>query len=406
MNNQKGMATLLITTMLLSASLLFSLASYKNVFYQIKRAQNEVLARQAHWQAEGGLECAFALNKANSSVKASLQNYTICNSTDLLITANDISSNRTTIKSEYNNISYSVVYKDIESKPRTSGAIQARSNLKLIGDFDIYPDVTGVTVDNKHQCVSARYSDNVYYEKIAATAELEVFDPKDNGPYEGFSGQCLDTHKSNVTVIADTITSPPNSGSTIFKSDFVKDTGLKPFESFFGKKLSEINDVKKDFGKVTGSTLITGETCDKLIADAFKTNNKVWVTGNCDLLNAHLMNGLPDDNRVLVVENGILATYSSTEFSGVIYHLITTPIVDMTSAWAGIDSGNTMDAADKVKGVYYQAGSFVPDGGFIFDTPGGLTIIKGSIKFTFVGDRNPLPPSNDINWVKGSWHDF
>lgn len=54
MNSQKGMATLLVTSMLLVVSLLFSLASYKNVFYQIKRTQNEVLVRKAHWLAEGG----------------------------------------------------------------------------------------------------------------------------------------------------------------------------------------------------------------------------------------------------------------------------------------------------------------------------------------------------------------
>lgn len=57
---QQGMSTLLITSMLLVVALIFSLASYKNLFYQIKRTQNEVLARQAHWAAEGGLECGFA----------------------------------------------------------------------------------------------------------------------------------------------------------------------------------------------------------------------------------------------------------------------------------------------------------------------------------------------------------
>ena len=61
MKSQQGMATLMITSLLLVVALLFSLASYKNLFYQIKRSQNEVLAKQAHWQAEGGLECAFSL---------------------------------------------------------------------------------------------------------------------------------------------------------------------------------------------------------------------------------------------------------------------------------------------------------------------------------------------------------
>ena len=60
MKRQRGLATLLVTVMLLVVSLIFSLSSYKNIFYQIKRTQNEVMARKAHWLAEGGLECGFS----------------------------------------------------------------------------------------------------------------------------------------------------------------------------------------------------------------------------------------------------------------------------------------------------------------------------------------------------------
>ncbi|HDZ9241636.1 TPA: hypothetical protein RUZ16_003302, partial [Vibrio cholerae] len=57
---QQGVATLLITSILLSVALVVTLGSYKNLFYQIKRAQNEVKARQEHWLAEGGLECGYS----------------------------------------------------------------------------------------------------------------------------------------------------------------------------------------------------------------------------------------------------------------------------------------------------------------------------------------------------------
>ncbi|GAJ71978.1 hypothetical protein JCM18904_2770 [Vibrio sp. JCM 18904] len=52
--HQQGVATLLITSILLSVALVVTLGSYKNLFYQIKRAQNEVSSRQQHWEAEGG----------------------------------------------------------------------------------------------------------------------------------------------------------------------------------------------------------------------------------------------------------------------------------------------------------------------------------------------------------------
>ncbi len=60
---QQGLATLLITSILLSIALAVTFGSYKNLFYQIKRAQNEVKARQEHWLAEGGLECVYSLAK-------------------------------------------------------------------------------------------------------------------------------------------------------------------------------------------------------------------------------------------------------------------------------------------------------------------------------------------------------
>ncbi len=55
---QQGIGTLLITSILLSVALVVTLGSYK-IFYQIKRAQNEVKARQEHWLAEGAWSARF-----------------------------------------------------------------------------------------------------------------------------------------------------------------------------------------------------------------------------------------------------------------------------------------------------------------------------------------------------------
>ncbi|KDM91886.1 hypothetical protein [Photobacterium galatheae] len=57
--DMQGMATLLITSMMLSVAMVFVLSSAGTTLYQVKRAQNSVLSRQAHWLAEGGLICAF-----------------------------------------------------------------------------------------------------------------------------------------------------------------------------------------------------------------------------------------------------------------------------------------------------------------------------------------------------------
>ena len=56
---QRGVVTLLITSVLLVGALVVTLGTYRSVFHQIKVAQNEVEGRKAHWLAEGGLECGF-----------------------------------------------------------------------------------------------------------------------------------------------------------------------------------------------------------------------------------------------------------------------------------------------------------------------------------------------------------
>ncbi|UPQ87343.1 hypothetical protein [Vibrio sinaloensis] len=64
MNNRmsaRGAITLLMTSALLAVTLMTSLAMMKTVFYQFKRAQNELKQRQLHWRAEGAVECAVAL---------------------------------------------------------------------------------------------------------------------------------------------------------------------------------------------------------------------------------------------------------------------------------------------------------------------------------------------------------
>lgn len=57
--NNTGLSVLTITIILSVVSLTYSLTAYRGIFYQIKVAKNELQARQAHWKAEGGLECAF-----------------------------------------------------------------------------------------------------------------------------------------------------------------------------------------------------------------------------------------------------------------------------------------------------------------------------------------------------------
>ncbi|MGF1688814.1 hypothetical protein L4C36_19365 [Photobacterium japonica] len=416
MNTQKGMATLLVTVMLLVVSLLFSLASYKNVFYQIKRTQNEVEERQLHWRAEGGLECAIALNNHTPSLGVTGQPYDTCDTNDLTLTATLFSGTQYLITSKFQkDRGQTTLYKKIKTNPRTTGAIQAISDLKLVGSYNIKPDVDGPLSDTgKFKCVSVRYGANFF-----AEGAVKVNDPALNGPYPGFSGQCgaeyatdtfadLGTNDANINA---QVTPPSATGP--LRLDFIKDLNMNPFESFFYRPRDEIAEVKSEFTVITGSIAAadtaTATRCDTKIKQAFQTTDKVWVEGNCDLLDGTGLNGFPETPRVLVVENGILASFGSAVFNGVVYHLtdpVAYPIVDMTTAWTGIKSGDTLAAGDKVKGVYYQAGSFRPTGGLVLDTRGGLSVLRSGFDLTFVGGLNPNNPPQTVYWVEGSWNDI
>ncbi|PSU70759.1 hypothetical protein C9J22_10335 [Photobacterium phosphoreum] len=395
-HQQSGMTTLLITSMLLIVALLFSLASYKSLFYQIKRTQNEVLARQAHWAAEGGLECGFAAIQYTGSISGASSTFNDCE--DLLNLSDVDVDNDNYINSEYLGVSNKIIKKKINLSSRLAGAIQARSDLKLVGDYDIYPDVDGLNIDGNYNCIAIRYSNKFFFERTAP-GELEVFDPEQNGPYQGFptSGKCSITHKT----LLNSNTSTEDLTKNNLKKDFIYDSDFDPFESVFDNTRSELDEIKKDFEIIDGSKI----NCDEKIRDAFLINNKVWVSGHCDLMGGTLVGGLNKTARLLVIENGIFATYGAVEFYGMVYHLYTDPIIDMSSSWTGMHSGNTLSVDDKKKAVYFQSGAFIPVGGLVLDSPQGLSVFHSSMNFKFKGDANPNDNSN-ITWIKGSWHDF
>ena len=394
-HQQSGMTTLLITSMLLIVALLFSLASYKNLFYQIKRTQNEVLARQAHWAAEGGLECGFAVIQDAGGISGARPTYIDDCKTSLKLVYLDADNY---INSKYTGISNKIIKKKIKLSSRLAGAIQARSDLKLVGDYDIYPDVDGLNIDGDYNCIAVRYSNKFFFERTAP-GELEVFDPEKNGPYQGFptSGKCSITHKT----LLNSNTSTEDLTKNNLKKDFIHDPDFDPFESVFDNVRSELDEIKKDFEIIDGSKT----NCDEKIRDAFLINNKVWVNGHCDLMGGTLVGGLTKTARLLVIENGIFATYGAVEFYGMVYHLYTDSIMDMSSSWTGMHSGNTLSVDDKKKAVYFQSGAFIPVGGLVLDSPQGLSVFHSSMNFKFKGDASPSDNSK-ISWIKGSWHDF
>ncbi len=421
--NQSGYVSLLVTSVLLLIALTIALASSRGIFFQIKVAQNEIKARQAHWKAEGGLECAFTINHNNNSVLPDAQDYSACNLSTVSVTSPPAPSvtpgssepRYFEIVSLANN--HLTLKKSIKVFSRTSGAIQARSDLMLIGSNTFKPEFVA-----PDYCFSVRFQTSITLQGSVVTN-----DPAGNTCNSAYKtnteqpGLCVseDTNCDgsgapndyNVQVVGNS-TDYIGDGK-MFENDFIHDPDLDPFESFFGYPRSEIATVKSQFEVIAGSVVDTNtasgtSSCKDLILGAFASNNKVWVVGDCDLENG-LGVAAGSSPKVLVVENGILSTYGVDTFPGMVYHLFTSTVGDMTSRWtsdvSGTDHLGSLTAAQKAKLTFISGGSFKPTGGFVFDTVGGLSVFTSSLNLEF--DATAIPNNdNRISWLRGSWNDL
>ncbi|MGF1879021.1 hypothetical protein L4D77_27580 [Photobacterium frigidiphilum] len=416
MKSQKGMATLLVTAMLLVVSLLFSLASYKNTFYQIKRTQNEVLARQAHWRAEGGLECGFAKVNEESDI-ALITNSNYFN-TDCNISGNDIKIDVITLN-EYviqsrntNGNSAKKISKRFSlAGGRAPGTIKATSNLLLEGSTVMYPD-PGFKSGGEYECVIARYAGSIEIKGTVTNAGLHFAYP----PYDGFHSNpatwpiCKSTNQSVVTDNKIVLGSPKPS---VFGDDYIYSANLDPFKDVFHVPKA---DWKKIRDKST-TTVITGSVnCSSAIASSIAVDSdRIWVEGNCDLgSNANLIQeaittaGIP--GIVLVVQDGILSVNGAQTLSALVYHFKSpeSTFMPTVSQWNTMSAGAQLTEAEKLTVGYFQFGAFHPKGGYVMDAPGLTAKIRGSLNFSFNSDvfQDALDDLETINWQEGSWNDF
>lgn len=420
-HQQSGMTTLLITSMLLIVALLFSLASYKNLFYQIKRTQNEVLARQAHWAAEGGLECGYSKIKQETN----LSNITkpdyfssSCDNSKLTVSSKNIDTGQYELLAESNiNLAVKNIKKIIVAgSNRSSGAMKAASDLIL--DFSggiskIYPD-PGTKGKSGYECVLLRYAGKVEIRGLLTNEGLHwIFPPSTDFhlglPHSYLSyPNCNSNYKSKVKDSAITATSRP----VDFGEDYVKDTTFDPFYDTFNVKRS---DWKK--GVRDKSTVISGSTnCSKDIAGSISADSdRIWVEGDCDLgANVSLIQtaitkaGIA--GIVLVVQDGILSVNGAFTLDALVYHFKTpdSSFVPTEAKWEPLSAKGELLPEEKSYVAYFQNGAFQPRGGYVLDAPGLTAKFRGSLDFNFNSDvfKDALDDLKEVKWQQGSWHDF
>ncbi|NVH46571.1 hypothetical protein [Photobacterium damselae] len=439
---QQGMSTLLITSMLLVVALIFSLASYKNLFYQIKRTQNEVLARQAHWAAEGGLECGFAkiyqdrdLSKLDSTLHPNYLKSECISKLNL----SSIDIEPLIDGKQYKLLSifdtdglYKAISKIIDVSPKAStGTIKSTADIFVYGTATFNPPDPGEEVDDGWKCKVARYK---RYFKISGSIHNQEFTDVNNLPYSDFvsnNKHCITSHKSTST--------------TNLLQDFENDTDIDPFYELFNVDKSKWVSVRDsayyDFAiikedkveNITGSNEFVKRVtdCGNKIAKEIKDNKKlnIWVDGSCELEGTGLVavkdaSDKTENGVLILVHNGVFSINGAGSIKGVSFHfnqpsvfspeekdwkgLIAYGILNRTPTNFDVMLNNTYDPVPSVKtAAYFQNGAFSFSGGQFYDLDGQMALFNNGLDLKY--NRDYIERSMQMGeprWQKGSWHDF
>lgn len=416
--HQQGIATLLITAVLLSITLVITLGSYKNLFYQIKRAQNEVSARQSYWLAEGGVECLYAyiaqdptritgLSKQVSGEANHCKQQLQLDELQLIPLENSVYR-------IYARQGYAQVNKQIYSYTTGTGAIQTNANLRLVGDFDIRPEAVGEADENGfYDCVAVRYKYQVVFHSEASSQQSTETESEKNKPKSENGLRVLDAlaeNNSELKCKAESKTSIPRGqgkdfntqDSSEFKADFVQDTKFKPFESYFGLTYSTENYHKvKNLHHVITLNGAESKDCITKLHEAFATYKDVWVVGDCFI---HGSFSAPEA-RSLVVENGLFATNGSHVYGGAFFHMIKNPEV-LSNDWQQVPFYDAIKHLVTGNVVYIDSGAFRPDGGMVFDADGMDVVINGALNLQFQSNKESHQRSQTISLQQGSWNGY
>ncbi|EMV9317238.1 hypothetical protein AADU72_004592 [Vibrio vulnificus] len=408
-NKQRGAVSLFVASILLIAALAMSLASYRNLFFQIKRAQNEIDSRKAHWLAEGGVECAFALV---ASMNSTPTNFSDCAKPSLTISLNSPSSTKHTITA---NISGTKVKKSY-SKGFNSrgGAIQSSADLYFHTSTTFStPDPGELTVDG-WECVALRYKNQWAFHGSITNSGVVHGDT----PYAGFNNQgkdCRTDHKTNVA-----------NSSQATQRDFLKDTSMNLFYDFFGVKPDEHNKVR-DNGIFTQISNHAND-CGTAIKDKI-TQGKlhIWVEGSCEIkadeYEALATASMATDGVLILVHDGVLSLMGGgtggEKIKGILFHFNYEFLPQINGThWNNLDAKNALYPPGTVnrnfptdylnKATFYQHGAFTMTGGQILDLNGQAALFYTSLNMRYNGDvfSSVFDPLAQPRWVKGSWHDF
>ncbi|WP_264874930.1 hypothetical protein [Vibrio agarivorans] len=407
---QTGAAVLFVVSALLLVVLIMVLGSYKSLYFQIKRANNHIEARQVHWLAEGGLECGWAQFKVQRSVPL---NITDCDT--------GFGVFPTFIASSYGyRVSSSAGYKSLHKAILLSGsldfgAMQSSADIYFNSSATFSTPDPGLLGTDGWECIALRYK-NRFYSAVSDNKGIIHGEP----PYTNFTNptnqDCANTSANNHMT---SVLSGVGGGK-----DFLKDSDVTPFESYFGVKSEKHNEVR-DNG-VFNIISAAGAQCGIALIDAIQAgHHHLWVEGHCEIKITDY-NNLVDatqstDGVTVLVHDGLFSIMgapssgaSDNKFKGVLFHF-NYDYTPTPADWSGFDANNhlhhsssVVEASYRTIASYYQHGSFTVSGGQYFDSTDQAAVFFDSLDFRYNKDIIDNSRSAFITprWQRGSWHDL
>lgn len=405
MKRQQGISSLMVVSLLLVAVLMLSLASYRQVFLQIKLAKNQVQSAQQRWQAEGGLECAFAQMKSGEWDQS---NWHQCGGdSNVSVTKADVGDGIYQLSATFKR---ETVHKSVSVGGGVKGAIQSSANIAMHSSLTISTPDPGKLTAAGWECIAVTYRKE--FDTAAGLVNQGVV--HGDAPWQGFKPQgadCAPTHLTNGTTL---------------RSDIVKDQNIKPFESYFNVPVANYSQIrdggkfKQLIGVGTPKILLN---CGKVISDQIEAGHEfIWVEGGCEIKASEYsaLTGASQNTHgvLLVFHDGPVSLMGSDSsggiFKGSMVHFNTSYSPKLSDwspfqAYAHLNhASNNFDKQFRDNASFYQHGAFTFSGVQIFDSPDHYALFYTSLNMRYNRDVMEYARSQLVQprWKKGSWRDF
>ncbi|WP_059120219.1 hypothetical protein [Vibrio sp. MEBiC08052] len=421
---QRGAATLLLTTLMVSLMLIVVGRATLLSRYQLAEVQHEIERRQSFWLAEGELECLWTQVRsvqAGESLPSACQQIAHqvrwASPRDRQLTA---TVGTTTLHKRYR-----------LPLPDSAGVVKTSSRLMLMKHAAFAPDLARLSTENGWECIALRYKYDVY------APSLTTYHP-DQLPYrlyQGFpsdSGRCAESYHS-VDLSAKSA-----------RSDYQYSPTLSPFRDLFGVAVQDWFQVMSNpqVGRIPASlneasgqiryqnalelphSQLNPECASQIEDLIWQGKMIIWVYGGCVLsdldiqrINVAIQAQFSQQGIIVLIQDGLVGIESHHPLQGMLYQFISPQHANMVfQGWAdtGLQAALIKSLAQAPQYnispeqvSYFQLGSFYPAGGLVLDADKRFAVVQGRIDFHYRRDlmSKPLSLIRPAEWRGESWHE-